>query len=164
MKKQTRLFFAILLVILLSIAAVSVWAAPDRVGTVPFLENEFTALLTETINFGTGTLSVEANASSDGTMTVEKLDDPATLLGTPPDGWAFMLDQALDVKITNGSISTVRICVPQTPDMEEKNVVFHFWDTNTMKWLAIQTTTTFGNPNLICGTGKSGGQYALLGQ
>jgi hypothetical protein len=164
MKKSTRLIIAVILVILLSITAVSVWAAPSRVGSVPFLENIFTAVLTDTINFGTGTLSIEAKASDGGTMTVEKLDDPATLIGPAPDGWVFLLDQALDVKITNGSASTVRICVPQTPDMDNKTILFHFWDDTDKKWIGIQTTTTFGNPNLVCGTGTSGGQYALLGQ
>jgi hypothetical protein len=164
MKKSTRLIIAVILVILLSITAVSVWAAPSRVGSVPFLESQFTALLTDTINFGTGTLSVEANTSEGGTMTVEKLDNPATLIGPPPDGWVFLLDQALDVKILNGSAGKVHICVPQSPDMENKTLVFHFWDAINKKWTAIQTTTTFGNPNLVCGTGTSGGQYALLGQ
>lgn len=164
MKKSTRLLVAVILVLLLSISAVSVWAAPSRVGSVPFLEDQFTALLTDTINFGTGTLSIQANASSDGTMTVEKLDNPATLLGPAPDGWVFLLDQVLDVKVSTGSVSTVRICVPQTPNMENKTILFHFWDATDKKWKAIQTTTTFGSPNLVCGTGKSGGQYALLGQ
>lgn len=164
MKKSTRLIVAVILVILLSITAVSVWAAPSRVGSVPFLESLFTAKLTESINFGTGTLSVEADASTDGTMTVEKLDDPAALLGPAPDGWAFLLDQALDVKVSTGTVSTVRLCVPQTPDMENKTLLFHFWDTEAKKWMAIQTTTTLGNPNMVCGKGTSGGQYALLGQ
>jgi hypothetical protein len=164
MKKSTRLFIAVILVILLSITAVSVWAAPSRVGSVPFLENQFTAKLTDSVNFGTGTVSVEANASSDGTMVVEKLDNPASLLGPAPDGWVFLLDQALDVKVTTGEVSTVHLCVPQTPNMENKTLLFHFWDTVDKKWKAIQTTTTFGNPNMVCGTGTSGGQYALLGQ
>ena len=164
MKKSTRLIVAVFLVVLLSITAISVWAAPSRVGSVPFLEDQVTALITDTINFGTGTLSVEANASPDSTMTVEKVDNPATLLGPAPEGWVFLLDQALDVKVSAGTVSSVRLCVPQTPDMENKTLLFHFWDTVEMKWAAIQTTTTIGTPNLVCGTGTSGGQYALLGQ
>ncbi len=164
MKISTRLIVSIIVVILLTATAISVWAAPARVGTVPVLPNEIVGGLTETINFGTGTVIVQAGASEGGTLTVQKVADPVTAIGDLPEDWVLLLDEALEITITDGSMSTSQICVPYSPDMEEREPTFHFWDTVNKIWTSIPTEITTGTPAMVCGTGSSEGKYALLGK
>lgn len=164
MKKSTRLIVAIFLVVILSVTAIGVWAAPARVGTVPVLSENISAGLSEVVNIGTGTVSVQADASSGGSMNIEKITDPSTKIGLPPEGWVFLLDQALKITISNGLMNSVHICVPQAPDMVTKTTVFHYWKTENSTWTPIPTEVTGENPPMICGTGSAEGHYALLGK
>lgn len=164
MKKSTRLIISLAVVILLALTAVSVWASPNRVGTVPVLPDELSGMLSETINFGTGTVSVQASSSEGGTLTVLKVADPAIVIGPLPEGWVLLLDEALEVTIVDGTTSSVKICVPQGPDMESHSPTFHYWDSATSSWSAIPTEVTTGTPSMVCGTGSAEGKYALLGQ
>lgn len=164
MKKSTRLIISFIVVVLLAATAISVWAAPARIGTVPVLPNEITGGLTETINFGTGTVIVQAGASEGGTLTIQKVADPATAIGSLPDDWVLLLDEALEITITDGSMTKGQICVPYSPDMESREPTFHFWDTSNKTWTAIPTEITTDTPAMVCGTGSSEGKYALLGK
>ncbi len=164
MKNSKRLIVTIIVVILLTLTAVSVWAAPGRVGTVPLLPDEVTGMLNESVSFGTGTVTVQASSSSGGTLVVQKVADPVTVVGALPTGWTLLLDEALEITIASGSTTSVQVCVPQSPNMENKNPTFHYWDAVNKVWNAIPTEITSGTPPLICGTGTAEGKYALLGQ
>jgi hypothetical protein len=164
MKISKRLIVAVVLVGLLSVTAIGTWAAPGRQGTVPVVPQKTTAPLNETVNLGTSTVEVDATASAGGTLTVEKVADPATKIGEAPTGWEFLLDQALDISITGGTMTSVQVCVPQTPDMEAQTTTFHFWDAVKKVWVAIPTVVTTGTPALVCGSGSAEGQYALMGK
>lgn len=164
MKTSNRLIISIVVIALLALTAVSVWASPNRVGTVPVLPDEMSGALAETINFGTGTVSVQASSSEGGTLTVLKIADPITVIGPLPEGWTLLLDEALEVTIVDGTTSEVKICVPQSPDMEGRSPTFHYWDSAIKSWSAIPTEITSGTPPMVCGTGKSEGKYALFGQ
>ncbi len=164
MKTSKRVIISMGVVVLLALTAVSVWASPNRVGTVPVLPDEMSGMLSETINFGTGTVSVQASSSEGGILTVLKVADPVTVIGPLPEGWSLLLDEALEVTIVDGSTGTVKICVPQSPDMEDRSPTFHYWDSTANIWSAIPTEVTTGTPPMVCGTGTAEGKYALLGQ
>jgi hypothetical protein len=164
MKNSKRLIVAVIVAILLTVTAVSVWAAPSRVGTVPVLPDEITGMLSESISFGTGTVTVQAGASEGGTLTILKVADPATSIGVFPDGWVTLLDEALEITVIDGTMSTAQICVPFSPDMENKSPTFYHWDAANKTWTAIPTEISTGTPSLVCGTGSSEGKYALLGK
>lgn len=174
MKNSKRFLIAAILVVLLTVTAVSVWAAPSRQGTVPIVPTQSTVPLTETLNFGTGTVEVIATNSTSGTLTVKIVEDPTKTFGPPTAGWNFMPDQALEISISDSAETTIQICIPQTPDMEKKTMVFNYWDSFKKVWVPIPTVTTPGTPPTICGTspvvtGQSWynsveGIFALLGK
>jgi hypothetical protein len=164
MKTSKRAIAAVIVVIFLALTAVGVWAAPNRVGTVPVLPEEVSGMLSESINFGTGTITVQASTSDGGSLTVQKVADPVNAVGALPEGWVTLLDEALEITVIEGSMSTAQICVPYSPDMENKTPTFHFWDTVNKIWTSIPTEVTTGTPPLVCGTGSSEGKYVLLGK
>jgi len=164
MKKYTRLSIAVLFMLVVAVAAVRTWAAPGRQGTVPLLPLVTTVTLQETANFGTGTVSVDALTTPGSILTITKVENPASVTGAPPDGLKFLIDQILDISVSNGPFMSAQICVPQAPNLVNKTAAFHLWDAVKKVWVAVPTEEKSGTPPLICGTINSPGQYALIGK
>ena len=164
MKRSNRFLITVIVVILLSATAISVWAAPGRVGTVPILPETVSGSFAETINFGTGTASIQASTTTGGVVTIQKVNDLITAIGPLPEGWIPLLNEALEVMVTDGSAASVEICVPNSPDLADRSPVFHYWNKDNQTWSAIPTELKSGDPEMVCGTGSSEGKYALLGK
>lgn len=161
MKNSTRLLIAITLTLVMFVGAVSVWAGSARQGTVPIFPEEFTGVCgkDQTINFGTGT--VTALGACEILVTVP---DPGES-GPLPKNRSRLFDH-VSVTVTSGTLESVKICVPLSPDWQEKKIAkgldWYVWADG--KWTKVETSIEQGPPEVVCGSSESAGIFTLLGK
>jgi hypothetical protein len=166
MKRSTRLFIAIALTLLLVAVSVNVWAETGRKGTVPVPPRTYPGRCNTPIDFDLGTLLGTGDACR---LNVKLVKDPVKSFGPPLTGWSYLLPYAFDVKLVNGEMDSLEICVPLTPDWEDKvvgeTINWYRWDEETGEWVTIPTEIkTDSTPPMICGTSDQAGTFSLQGQ
>lgn len=164
MKRLTRLSIASAIALILAVAAVGVWAGPFRPGTVPTPPPDGIGNCVggSSVNLGTGTVQVTGE-----TCQVSVTRDSSHRAS--PAGWASLLSDVLEVKLVNGAVSQVEVCVPLNPDWKAKvagaSINFFYWNTSKNTWIAIPTVIKNNEtPPVVCGTSASAGFYALFGK
>jgi len=164
MKRSTRLLVAIILVLLLAVVSVSVWAAPGRQGSVPVPPRTYPGEIGEEINIGIGTVSTEGTS---GRVNVKLIKDPSKKFGPATHG-IYLLNYAIDVKVVQGSVNSVEVCVPLNPDWADKEmgpeIQWYLWDSDAEAWVDVETSIKEGVPPMICGTSDQAGVFSLQGQ
>ncbi len=168
MKNSKRLIVVVVVVALLAVTALSVWASPSRRGTVPVVAPVYNdpipqQNISRTINFGTGTVEIEATNCTNGSLSLDKIADPATALGGFYGG-SFIPNEAVDVGVSGCAQKSLQVCVPQSPDMEGKTMAWNVWDEASKSWSPLPTSITGSNPTMICGSASGDGKFALLGK
>ena len=161
MKHLTRLFIAVAITLLAAVVAVGVWAGPGRAGTVPTPIDGVGNCGSSAVSFGTGTFQV---FGSDCKVIVKR----SNAFGELPEGWSY-LSEVLEVKLLDGVLSQVEICLPLNPDWSDKvagqSINFFYWEAAKGAWVMIPTTIKIKEtPPVVCGIGSSAGSYALFGK
>lgn len=162
MKRLTRLFIASAIALLVAVAAVGVWAGPIRPGTVPTPPPDGIGDCVGggSMNFGTGTIKV---AGDDCKVSVQR----GSPFGAPPKGWSYLRAEVIEVKVLDGVVSQVEVCVPFNPDWKNKvagqSISFFYWNAVNKAWVAVPTVIKNNEtPPVVCGTSTSAGFYALF--
>ncbi len=164
MKRLTRFFIAAAITLMFALLSVEVWASPSggRAGTVPTPIDGGGTCGTGPSSFGTGTVKV---FGSNCKVTIKR----GSPFNQPPAGWSYLLSDVLEVKIIDGAVSQVEVCVPFNPDWKNKvagaSINFFYWNVVKNAWIAIPTVIKNNeNPPVVCGTSTSAGFYALFGK
>jgi hypothetical protein len=161
MKTSAKLSIALVVALILSFAAISVWAAPSRQGTVPIQPDVLPISGLGTVNGGTFNVTLLGNCGSKGTLTREKyLTGLEKDFGKAPTGSNYLTD---GVKIQLNGACDIQVCFPYPKDYETKGGQIYKWDGKA--WVLL-TSTISGDPKKICVTDKGvqTDSYSLLGK
>ena len=165
MKRSVRLLIAVALTLLLVAVSASVWADFGRQGTVPIPPRNYPGSCNDVISFNLGYVYSEG---AECRLNVKLVKDPAKKVGPALTGWKYLFTHAIDVKLVQGEIDSVLVCVPLTPNWEDKvigeTINWYRWNEDTGEWEAITTTIQDGTPKMICGNSDEDGIFSLQGK
>ncbi len=121
MKRSMRLTIALVLTGLLVVTAIGVWAAPKFQGTVPVIPVTGQGTCSGgPIDMGTALFTPQ---SSECTLTVDLVEDPAGTYVPAPEGKAFT---GSTFKVTADPKDTiVQVCYAYPPEFENKEAKIH---------------------------------------
>jgi hypothetical protein len=160
MKIASKLSIALILAFVLSIASLSVWAAPDRQGTVPVQQGVIPVTGNTPAAGGTFTVTILGGCAGKGNAT--RIAAPATEVGPAATGFSFLTD---GIKVVIDQACDIQICYPYPTEYETKNGGINKWASATQTW-GLLVTTISGTPKQICVIDNqvTDGTYALIGQ
>lgn len=165
MKRSTRLLIALVLTALLVAVSANAWAETGRKGTVPVPPRNYPGRCNNLISFDLGTVYAYG---AECRLNVKLVKEPARKVGPPRSDWEYLFVYAVDVRLVQGKIDSMVICVPLIPDWQDKVVAesinWYRWNETTEEWIAIPTTIEPGPPAQICGTSDRVGTFSLQGQ
>lgn len=158
MKHKIHLSIALTLAMVLSLVGLSVWAAPERQGTVPVVPDliPITALIP--VTGGTYQVELLCDCPYDGLVT--RIPDPEEEIGPAPENHKYLSDAA-EVELEGPC--NIEICYPYPSDYEKQKGQIYKWDMDQKEW-KIRDTTIYDDPQQICTIDyeTTGGQYALI--
>jgi hypothetical protein len=159
MKKSTRLIVAIFLVVILSVTAIGVWAAPARVELfLSFLKISRQGYLKSLISV------LEPSPFKQmllpGIMKSKKLlIHPPN--GLPPEGWVLCLIRRS--RLPFQMVHELGTYLFPQARYGDKNDCLPYWNPENSTGLHPDRSDRRESP-MICGTGSAEGHYALLGK
>jgi hypothetical protein len=148
MKIATKLSIAIALALVLSIASLSVWAAPNRPQTVTSFQYVIPLTFTVTILGGCA-----------GKGNVTRIVDPLKVVGSPAIGFVNLTD---GVQVSLDQPCDCQLCYPYPTAYADKNGGINKWDPISKTWVVLKSTISI-DPSMICVIVQDG-TYALLGK
>jgi len=119
MKRSTRLFIALGLTVLLIAVSASAWAASGRQGTVPIPPHTYPGRCGNWIDFDLGALY---GHQAECRLNVKLIKNPTKFFAPPRTDLSYLFTYAVDVRLVNGDVDQVTICVPLIPDWEDKEI------------------------------------------
>jgi hypothetical protein len=160
MKIATKLSIAIALALVLSTVSLSVWAAPERQGTV--IQQAGVIPVTGNTPAVGGTFIVTILGGCTGKGNVTRIADPATKVGPAATGFSFLTD---GIKVVINQACDIQICYPYPQAYADKSGGINKWASATQTW-GLLVTTISGNPKQICVIDNqvTDGTYGLIGQ
>lgn len=132
MKLTSKLMIALALTLVLSLVSLTVWAAPERQGTVPLIP----------VTGGTIQTNLLCDCTEEATIT--RIEDPETEVGPAPTGFDFLSD-TFDID----NVCEIEICYPYPEDYEEQKGQIYTWNTVAEEW-EITDSYIYGEPKQIC--------------
>ena len=146
MKVTSKISIALVLALVFGITGISVWAAPNRQGTVPPQPLIIPVTGDDPISGGTFTVTLLNNCQATG--TISRIVDPSKEVGPAPAGLSFLTDGG---KVVLDKACDVRVCYPYPKEYEDKNGGIHQWDSVPNSWGLLESTIS-GDPKQICAT------------
>jgi hypothetical protein len=158
MKRSIRLTIALLLTGLLVLTAIGVWAAPKFQGTVPSIPVTGEGSCSGgPIDMGTALFTPQ---STDCTITVELVEDPAGSYVPEPEGKAFTGDT---FKVTADPKDTIiQVCYAYPPEFEKKEAKIHRLNEEAKPAVWVEVSGGDIGDGTICVT-SAVGVFSLLG-
>lgn len=155
MKRNISIPIALTITVMFMVVGTTVWAGPNRQGTVPTLPDESDLVPGVTVTLGT----VEVTSTVNGHVIL--IHDPSIEIGPAPEGLSFLSDAIVEELDKTGDIT---VCYPYPQAVKDKAGDIYKWNEDKEEWV-ISNGTVSGDPAKICFTDKGvkSGSYTLIG-